>query len=61
MLHILFFIYVIYIIHTFFYKEKFYKTISLKNPNTLRKCQENLQPQMSELQSLKIQIFPRAL
>ena len=35
MLHILFFIYVIYIIHTFFYKEKFYKTISLKNPKTM--------------------------
>ena len=34
--------------------------MSLKNPKTLRKCQENLQPQMPELQILKTLIFPRA-
>ena len=27
--------------------------MSLKNPNTLRKCEENLQPQMPGLQFLK--------
>ena len=27
--------------------------MSLKNPKTLRKCEENLQPQMSELQFFK--------
>ena len=27
--------------------------MSLKNPQTLRKCSENLQPQMPELQFLK--------
>ena len=27
--------------------------MSLKNPKTLRKCQENLQPQMPELQFLR--------
>ena len=27
--------------------------MSLKNPKTLRKCEENLQPQMPELQFLK--------
>ena len=31
----------------------FYKKMSLKNPKTLRKCQENLQPQMPELQFLR--------
>ena len=35
--------------------------MSLKNTKTLRKCQENLQPQMPELQFLKTLIFPRAL
>ena len=35
--------------------------MSLKNPKTLRKCQENLQPQMPMLQYLKTLIFPRAL
>ena len=35
--------------------------MSLKNPKTLRKCQENLQPQMPMLQNLKTLIFPRAL
>ena len=35
--------------------------MSLKNPKTLRKSKENLQPQMSELQFLKTLIFPRAL
>ena len=33
----------------FFYKKNFYKKMSLKNPNTLRKCWENLQPQMLQL------------
>ena len=45
----------------FFYKKGFYKKISLKHPITLRKCYENLQPQMSELQILKTLTFPRAL
>ena len=31
--------------------------MSLKNPNTLRKCLKNLQPEMLELQFLKILIF----
>ena len=35
--------------------------MSLKNPKTLRKCKENLQPQMPELQFLKMLIFPSAL
>ena len=35
--------------------------MSLKNPKTLRKCSENLQPQMPGLQFLKRPIFPRAL
>ena len=39
----------------------FHKKMSLKNPKTLRKSKENLQPQMSELQFLKTLIFPRAL
>ena len=34
--------------------------MSLKIPKTLRKCEEKLQAQISELQ-LKILIFPRAL
>ena len=34
----------------FFYKKIFYKKMSLKNPKTLGKCSENLQPQMPELQ-----------
>ena len=34
--------------------------MSLKNLKTLRKCQENLQPQMLKLQFLKTLIFPRA-
>ena len=33
----------------------------LKKPKTLRKCQENLQPQMPMLNFLKTLIFPRAL
>ena len=28
--------------NTFFFKKIFYKKVSLKNPNTLRKCYENL-------------------
>ena len=35
--------------------------MSLKNPKTLRKCYENLQPQMSVLQFLKTLGFLRAL
>ena len=35
--------------------------MSLENPKTLRKCLENLQPQMPELQFLKTLIFARAL
>ena len=35
--------------------------MSLKNPKTLGKCQENLQSQIPELQFLKPLIFPRAL
>ena len=35
--------------------------MNLQNPKTLRKCEENLQPQLSELQFLKALIFPRAL
>ena len=45
----------------FFYKKIFYKKMSLKNPKTLRKCWENLQPQMPKLKILKMLIFPRAL
>ena len=37
-------------ITSFLYKEVFYKKMSLKNPIILRKCKENLQPQMPELQ-----------
>ena len=35
--------------------------MSLKNAKTLRKCSENLQPQMLELKFSKTLIFPRAL
>ena len=35
--------------------------MSLKNPNILRKCLENLQPQMPELEVLKKLLFPRVL
>ena len=34
--------------------------MSLKNPKTLRKCSENLQPQTTELQFLKTLNFLRA-
>ena len=43
------------------YTRFFYKKISLKNAKTLRKCKENIQPQMPELKFLKTLIFPRAL
>ena len=36
-----------------FYKKQFQKKMSLKNLKILRKCHENLQPQMPELQYLK--------
>ena len=42
----------------FLYKKIFYQKMSLKNPKTLRKCSENLQPQMLKL--LITLIFPRA-
>ena len=35
--------------------------MSLKNPKTLRKFQENFQPQIPELQFLKTLIFARTL
>ena len=35
--------------------------MSLKNSKTLRKCEENLQRQIPELQFLKTLIFPSAL
>ena len=47
-------------IYIFFYN-LFYKKISLKSPKTVRKFLENLQPSMSELQFLRIAIFPRTL
>ena len=39
----------------------FYRKMSLKSPKTLRKCEENLQPQMPELQFLRALIFSRTL
>ena len=47
--------------HVFFYKRNFYKKMSLKNAKTSRKCSENLQPRMPELQFLQTLIVPRAL
>ena len=35
--------------------------MSLKNQKTLRRCWENLQPHIPELQFLKTLIFPRVL
>ena len=35
--------------------------MSLKNPKTLRKCSENLQPQITQLQFSQTMIVPRAL
>ena len=40
-------------VHVFFYKKIFYKKMSLKKPQTPRKCLESLEPQMSELQLFK--------
>ena len=48
-------------IHVLFYEKNFYKKMSLKNPKTLTKCEENLQPQMPYLQLLKTLIFARFL
>ena len=45
---------------SFFYKKIFYKKMSLKNPKTLRKCEENFQSQMPGLQFVKMVIVPRA-
>ena len=45
----------------FLLRKFFIKKMSLKNPKTLRRCKENLQPQMPELQFSKTLIFPRAL
>ena len=42
-------------------KKTFYKKMSLKDPRTLRKCYENLQHQMPDLQSSKTLTFFRAL
>ena len=39
--------------YTFFYKKNFHKKMSLRNPKTLRNCQENLKSQTSELQISK--------
>ena len=47
-------------LHVFFIKN-FLKENDPQNPKTLRKCEKNLQPQMLELQFLKMLIFPRAL
>ena len=45
--------------YTFFLNKKnIYKKMSLKNPKTLRKCQENLQPQIPEQQFLKLCCTP---
>ena len=44
----------------FFYKKNVYLKMSLKNLKTLRKCYENLQPQMPQ-QFLKTLVFPMAL
>ena len=46
--------------YVFFYKKNVYLKMSLKNPKTLRKCYENLQPQMPQ-QFLKTLVFPMAL
>ena len=35
--------------------------MSLKNPKTFRKCQENVRPQIPELEFLKTLIFTRVL
>ena len=45
----------------FFYRKIFYKKMSLKNPKTFRKCQENVRPQIPELEFLKTLIFTRVL
>ena len=45
----------------FFNKKNVYKKTSLKNTKTLRKCYENPQPQIPELQFLKRLIFLIAL
>ena len=46
------------ITHVFLYTRKiFIKKMMLKTPKTLRKCYENLQPQMPELQFLKRWFF----
>ena len=37
-------------IHVLSIRKMFYKKMSLENSKTLRKCKEDLQPQMSELQ-----------
>ena len=44
--------------YTFFFIRKFYKKMSLKNPKASRKCLENVQPHMPELEFLKTLIFP---
>ena len=49
-----------FLLHVF-QEKNVYKKVILKNPKTLRKCYENLQPKMPELQFLKTLIFPRSL
>ena len=48
-------------VHVIFYKKNFYKKVSLEKIKTLRKCYENFQPQISELQFLETLIFPVSL
>ena len=45
----------------FLYKKNFYKEASLKSMKTLRKCLDNLQSEMPDLQFLKTLIFTRAV
>ena len=47
--------------YVFYMRKFFYEKMSLKIPETVRKCSENLQPQMSELQFLKTLIFAKAM
>ena len=43
------------------YKENVYKEMSPKSPKTFKKCLENLQSEIPEMQFLKSLITPRAL
>ena len=46
-------------VDVFFYKKNFYKKLNLKNPQTLRKCSENIQPQMPAQQFLRTLIYKK--